>query len=82
MDNWLPTLVTSNPTEGYALAIKLSRMAVKKTQPDEKIREELRESYGSDAASLIAISHIVATHFQTIAQANGYWTTQSQGGGQ
>lgn len=28
--SWLPTLKTASPEEGYELAIKLSRMAVKK----------------------------------------------------
>ena len=29
--SWLPSLITDTPEEGYELAIKLSRMAVKKT---------------------------------------------------
>jgi hypothetical protein len=70
---WLPTLATSTPEEGYNLAIKLSRMAVKITQPDDAIRTDLREVYGTDAQALIAVSHVVAVHFQTISQANDYW---------
>ncbi|MGI9513769.1 MAG: hexameric tyrosine-coordinated heme protein [Anderseniella sp.] len=31
--SWLPGLVTETPEEGFQLAIKLSRMAVKFTQP-------------------------------------------------
>lgn len=37
-DIWLSTLVTPTPQTGYDLAIKLSRMAVKMTQPDANIR--------------------------------------------
>jgi len=70
---WLPTLQTSDAQSGYELAIKLSRMAVKLTQPDAGIREKLRTVYDSDADALINVSGVVATHFQTIAAANGYW---------
>jgi hypothetical protein len=33
----------------------------------------LRASYEQDTAQLIASSQVIATHFQTIAAANGYW---------
>jgi len=35
--------------EGYDLAIKLSRMAVKYTQPSAEMRDKLRPVYGEDA---------------------------------
>ena len=70
---WLPTLVTATPTEGFALAVKLSRVAVKATQPDAAIREKLRPVYEDDASALISISGVVATNFATIAAANDYW---------
>ena len=70
---WLPSLITATPEEGYALAIKLSRMAVKMTQPDDDVRAELRADYAGDADSLTAVSQVVATNFQTVAQANNYW---------
>ena len=72
-DNWLESLITNTPEDGYALAIKLSRMAVKLTQPNAEMREELRSVYERDADALIAVSRVVATHFQTIAKANNYW---------
>lgn len=72
-ETWLPSLITDTPQAGYELAVKLSRVAVKLTQPDAQIRDELRASYGRDADSLIAASQVVATHFQTVAAANGYW---------
>ncbi len=78
MENWLPSLMTTTPSEGYALAIKLSRVAVKLTQPDAAVRERLRAEYEADADSLIAVSHVVATHFATIAAANGYWRNDAR----
>lgn len=73
MTTWLPTLKTATPEEGYELAIKLARVAIKATQPDADVRERLRPKYAEDANALIAISHIVATHFATVAAANDYW---------
>ena len=72
-DLWLPTLKTATPQSGYDLAVKLSRMAVKMTQPDADIRTMLREHYAQDADSLTAVSHVVAVNFQTVAAANNYW---------
>ena len=40
--SWLPSLITNTLEDGYELAIKLSRMGVKKTQPDDAVRERLR----------------------------------------
>lgn len=71
--SWLPTLKTATPEDGYALAIKLSRMAVKMTQPDDDVRGRLRPDYANNADSLTMASHVVATHFQTVAAANEYW---------
>ncbi len=75
MDNWLPSLITATPTEGYDLAIKLARMTIKKTQTDAAVRDRLRPDYAENADSLIAVSAVVATHFATVAVANGYWKT-------
>ncbi len=74
-DFWLPSLLTDNPQTGYDLAIKLSRMAIKITQPSQEIRTNLRQAYAENAQDLIAISHVVAVNFQTIAAANDYWRT-------
>lgn len=72
-DTWLKTLKTPTPQEGYELAIKLSRMGVKYTQPSDEVRNRLRPEYAEDAASLTAISQVIAINFQTVAAANGYW---------
>ena len=73
MANWLPTLITDTPDEGYDLAITLARRAVGITQPNEEIRKMLRPTYANNADSLILVSQVVAIHFQTIAAANNYW---------
>jgi len=73
MNSWLPSLIVASPEEGFDLALKLSRMAVKKTQPNDDIRSQLRPVYEQDADSLIATSQVVAVNFQTIAAANHYW---------
>jgi len=73
MSTWLPTLITKTPEDGYNLAVKLSRMAIKLTQPDPEARERMRPAYAEDAQALIAVSQVVATHFATIAAANGFW---------
>ena len=67
------TLITNSPEEGRALAIKMSRLIIKVTQPDALVREKLRPVYAEDAALLIAIGQTVALEFRTIAEANNYW---------
>ncbi|WP_281856962.1 hexameric tyrosine-coordinated heme protein [Litoreibacter halocynthiae] len=71
-DVWLSSLTTTTPQEGYDLTVKLSRVAVKMTQPDPEIRAELTNIYEHDANSLILASSVVAMRFQTIAMANAY----------
>lgn len=73
--SWLPSLVVPTPEAGFQLAIKLARMAVKFTQPSDSVRNELRAVYERDANALIASSHVVALHFQTVAAANNWWRT-------
>jgi hypothetical protein len=73
MTSWLPTLITATPEAGYELAVKLARVAVKMTQADPAVRDRLRADYAEDAEALIAVSHVVAVHFATVAAANGYW---------
>lgn len=70
---WLPTLITPDPETGFQLAIKLSRLGVKFTQPDAEVRDRLRNDYAENADSLTAASQVVAINFQTVAAANGYW---------
>lgn len=73
METWLTSLITETPQAGFELAIKMSRMGVKYTQPDAEVRDKLRDSYANDADSLTAASHVIALNFQTVAAANNYW---------
>lgn len=67
------SLITATPEEGRELAIKMARLVIKATQPDEAVRGRLREVYANDAAMLISIGQVVAVEFATIAAANKYW---------
>ena len=67
------SLLTDTPEEGFDLAVRLSRMGVSRTQPDREVLQSLRPAYDQNAQSLIAASHVVAVHFQTVAAANNYW---------
>lgn len=67
------SLLTETPEEGRQLAVKMSRLIIKLTQPDEEKRQQLRDVYGNDAMMLIAVGQTVATEFATIAAANNYW---------
>lgn len=69
----LSSLMTSTPAEGYALAIRLSRLGVVQTQPDKSLLKKKRPEYSEDPDSLIAASQVIAVHFHTIAAANDYW---------
>lgn len=72
-EQWLTSLETKTPQEGYELAVKMSRVAVKLTQPSAEIRTEVRAKYEKDAANLMAAAQVVATNYQTVAAANNYW---------
>ena len=72
-DTWLPSLITATPEDGFNLAVKMSRIGVKVTQPSAEVRDKLRPVYAEDANALIASSQVVAINFQTVAAANGYW---------
>ena len=72
-DQWLTSLITATPQEGFELAITLSRRGVKYTQPDVEVLKKLRPEYANSADSLTAASQVVAINFQTVAAANNYW---------
>ncbi len=73
MEPWLTSLITKTPQEGYELAIKMSRMGVKYTQPSAEVRDKLRPAYAENPDSLTAASQVIAIHFRTVAAANNYW---------
>ena len=67
------TLITKTVEEGRALALTLARHVIHNLQPDLEVLKAGRKDYATNAASLIAASHVVAVEFQTIAAANNYW---------
>ena len=73
MADWITTLQTDTPQQGFELAIKLARQGVAYTQPSADIRVQLRDAYANNADSLTMSSQVVATHYQTVAEANNYW---------
>lgn len=72
-DQWLTSLITATPQEGFELAITLSRRGVKYTQPDVEVLKGLRHGYSNSTEGLTAASQVVALNFQTVAAANNYW---------
>ncbi|NWQ40847.1 peroxidase [Bacillus sp. EB106-08-02-XG196] len=73
MSDWLTSLKTATPQEGFELAILLARKGVAYTQPSTDVRKKLRTEYEGNADSLTLASHVIATHFQTVSAANNYW---------
>ena len=67
------SLITATPEEGRELAMKMARLVIKATQPDDAVRGRLRDVYANDAALLLQAGHTVAIEFATIAAANHYW---------
>ncbi len=67
------TLMTQTPEDGRHLAIKLARLVIKATQPDDEARKRMREIYANDAGFLIQVGQVTAIEFATIAAANNYW---------
>ena len=67
------SLITKTPEEGRQLAVKMARLIIKLTQPDENKRKEQRDIYANDPMMLIAIGNVVALEFATVAKANNYW---------
>jgi len=73
---WLPGLLTKTPQEGRELAIKMARKTIAAIQTDPEIRKKLRNDYATDTVQLISSAQVVATEFQTIAQANNFWKNE------
>lgn len=73
MADWLTSLKTDTPQEGFELAITLARKGVGYTQPSEEVRKSLRSQYAENPDSLTLASQVIAIHYQTVAAANNYW---------
>ncbi|MCY0977191.1 hexameric tyrosine-coordinated heme protein [Chryseobacterium wangxinyae] len=67
------TLFTKTPEEGRHLAVKMARLVIRLTQPDENKRKKMRNEYADSSLMLIQIGQTVAMEFATIAAANNYW---------
>ena len=67
------SLITATPEEGRQLAMTMSRLVIKTTQPDDAVRSRLRDVYANDAMALLQVGQTVAIEFATIAAANNYW---------
>lgn len=67
------SLITAAPEEGRQLAMTISRLVIKTTQPDDVVRSRLRDVYANDAMALLQVGQTVAIEFATIAAANNYW---------
>lgn len=67
------SLITDSPEAGRQLALKMARLVIKATQPDEAVRGKLRDVYANDATALIQVGQVVAIEFATSAAANSYW---------
>lgn len=53
--------------------MKMARVAIKMTQPGAETRDKLSPLFAENADALIASSHVVATHFPTVAAKNDHW---------
>lgn len=73
MADWITSLQTDTPQQGFELAITLARKGVAYTQPSADIRDRLRDAYANNAESLTQASQVIAIHYQTVAAANNYW---------
>lgn len=67
------SLIVPTAEAGRQLAIKMARLSIKVTQPDDAVRNRLRPIYAEDPSMLLQIAQIVATEFAVIAAANQYW---------
>ncbi|RON24580.1 hypothetical protein BK660_02610 [Pseudomonas brassicacearum] len=67
------SLIVPTAEAGRQLAVKMARLTIKVTQPDDAVRSRLRPIYAEDPAMLLQVAQIVATEFAVIAAANQYW---------
>lgn len=72
-DAWLESLITATPQEGRELAILMARKTIGAIQGNADVKKKLRGQYSENAQDLILSAQVVATEFQTVAEANNYW---------
>ena len=66
MADWLTSLITETPQEGFELAITLARKGVGYAQPSAEVRAGLREAYAHNPDSLTMASQVIAIHFRQL----------------
>lgn len=59
-EQWLTSLITETPQEGFELAMTLSRRGGKSTQSDPEVLHRLRADYANDANGLTTASQVIA----------------------
>ncbi|MFE7708405.1 hexameric tyrosine-coordinated heme protein [Streptomyces sp. NPDC057486] len=67
------TRITATPEERRAQALKTARLVVRAAQPDDDMRARLRPEYAENQDLLVAVAHVVAVEFATVAAADDYW---------
>lgn len=58
------SLITATPEEGRQLAMTISRLVIKTTQPDDAVRSRLRDVYANDATALLQVGQTVAIEYR------------------
>lgn len=59
-EQWLTSLITETPQEGFELTMTLSRRGVKLTQSVPEVLHRLRADYANDANGLTTASQVIA----------------------
>lgn len=77
-DLWLATLKTETPQDGIELAVKLSRLGVMLSQPSDDLSKGSHLTRKHSPPQLIAMAHVIALNFQTVAAANDWWRSRNR----
>ena len=59
-EQWLTSLITETPQEGFELNMTLSHRVVKSTQSFPEVLHRLRADYANDANGLTTASQVIA----------------------
>lgn len=62
-EQWLTSLITETPQEGFELTMTLSRRGGKSTQSDPEVLHRLRADYANDVNGLTTASQVIAINF-------------------
>ena len=59
-EQWLTSLISETPQEGFELTMTLSHRGVKSTQSVPEVLHRLRADYANDANGLTTASQVIA----------------------